>query len=272
MTKKGSLVVVGTGILIGGDISVRGKAQISQADIVFFTVPDDISKQWINSLNPNTIDLAEHYADGKSRLVTYNNMTDSIVEAVKNGKNVCAAFYGHPGVFVYASHQAIKILRSSGYNAHMEPGISAEDCLFADLNIDPAASGCMSIEATQFLFYRRSFDPYALTILWQIGLIGDHSLKLPQTNQYQLGMELLKEALLQYFPKEHKIIIYEAATISIFSPRIEYVPLKDIDNVVLTAISTLVIPPLENPELNHDILNKLGISETDIKEVLSDKN
>ncbi|MGB0835824.1 MAG: SAM-dependent methyltransferase [Psychrobium sp.] len=271
MTKKGSLVVVGTGILIGGDISVRGRAQISQADQVFFTVPDEISKQWIKSLNPNHVDLAEHYGDGKSRLVTYNDMTENIISAVKAGKNVCAAFYGHPGVFVYASHEAIKKLKAEGFNAHMEPGISAEDCLFADLSIDPARSGCMSIEATQFLFYQRSFDPYALTVLWQIGLIGDHSLKLAQTTEYQQGMELLKEKLLSHFPDDHQVIIYEAATISIFSPRIEHVAIKNMSNVELTAISTLIIPPLQDPSLNPEILEKLKISENDIKEVLSDK-
>jgi hypothetical protein len=33
----------------------------------------------------------------------------------------------------------------------MLPGISAEDCLFADLGIDPGIYGCQSYEATDFL-------------------------------------------------------------------------------------------------------------------------
>ncbi|OIQ46564.1 MAG: hypothetical protein BM565_11110 [Gammaproteobacteria bacterium MedPE] len=271
MTKKGSLVVVGTGILIGGDISVRGKAQISQADIVLYAVPDAVSKQWIHTLNSNAIDLSRHYEKNVSRLVTYNNMTQEITDAVKKGLNVCAVFYGHPGVFVYASHQAIEELRSEGYTATMEPGISAEDCLFADIGIDPGKTGCMSIEATQFLFYKRSFDPYSLTILWQIGLIGDHTLKLTKTNKYQAGLQILSKVLLKHFPEDHQVIIYEAATISIFPPRIEYRTIRNLVDVELTAISTLVIPALETAPLDHEILEALEITEDSIKAVLSDK-
>jgi precorrin-2 methylase len=61
--------------------------------------------------------------------------------AVREGLNVCAAFYGHPGVFVYASHQSIRLARAEGFEAQMLPGISAEDCVFADLGIDPENMG-----------------------------------------------------------------------------------------------------------------------------------
>lgn len=271
MTKRGSLVVVGTGILIGGDISVRSKAQICKADIVFYAVPNAASKQWIHSLNSNATDLSRHYEKNVSRLITYNNMTQEITDAVRKGLNVCAVFYGHPGVFVYASHQAIEDLRSEGFTATMEPGISAEDCLFSDIGIDPGKTGCMSIEATQFLFYKRNFDPFSLTILWQIGLIGDHTLKLAKTNKYQAGLKILSKILLKHFPEDHQVIVYEAATISIFPPRMEYLTIRNLIHAELSAISTLVIPALETAPLNHEILDELEITEDNIKAVLSDK-
>jgi len=270
MKHIGSLIVVGTGIQVAGDITVRARAQISQADIVFYVVPDKISKQWLGTLNSNLVDLSELYSEEKSRLVTYNEMTAAIVNAVKNGHRVCAAFYGHPGVFVYASHKAIEQLKELGYHAVMEPGISAEDCLFADVGIDPAKTGCLSMEATQFLFYKRNFDPHALIVLWQIGLIGDHTLKVSQTNQYHYSLEILTNYLLKYYPPQHQVIIYEAATIAILPARIEYRSLSDLPSANLTAISTLVIPPAHEAQLNGEILEKLGITETEIKKVLSE--
>jgi len=40
----------------------------------------------------------------------------------------------------------------------MLPGISAEDCLFADIGVDPGIYGCQSFEATD-LFVNESLIP-----------------------------------------------------------------------------------------------------------------
>lgn len=58
----------------------------------------------------------------------------------------------------------------------MEPGIAAEDCLYADLGIDPGSRGCRHYEASQFMFYRRNVGPSAWLVLWQVSLAGDRSL------------------------------------------------------------------------------------------------
>ncbi len=268
MEKKGSLDVVGIGLRAGGDVCVSAKAYIEQADTVLIVVPDSFSKNWLATLNSNVQDLTNLYQQGKSRAKTYHEMTQKIVDEVKSGQKVCAVFYGHPGVFVNASHQAIKSLKSEGFRAQMLPGISAEDWLFSDLNIDPGTHGCMSIEATQFLLYERPHDIYAYTILWQIGLIGDHTLALSKTNQYHQGLTLLKSKLLRDFPLDHELIIYEASTLSIISPRIERLSLNELTDVKLTAASTLVIPPISDAPFNLEILAALNLSKDDIKEPL----
>ena len=95
---------------------------------------------------------------------------------VRAGKRVCGAFYGHPGVFAGVPHEAIEQARREGYDAHMEPGVSAEDCLYADLGIDPGRYGCQHFEASQLMLYRRRIDPSAYLVLWQVGVAGDRSL------------------------------------------------------------------------------------------------
>lgn len=91
---------------------------------------------------------------------------------LRDGKNVVGVFYGHPGVFVSPSHRTIDIARKEGYTVKMLPGISAEDCLFADLGIDPSTPGCLTYEATDMLLCKKPLIPSSHLILYQVGCVG----------------------------------------------------------------------------------------------------
>ena len=91
---------------------------------------------------------------------------------VRRGQNVVGVFYGHPGVFVSPSHRSIEIARKEGFTAKMLPGISAEDCLFADLGIDPAIPGCVTYEATDMLVRNKPLVPSSHLIVYQVGCVG----------------------------------------------------------------------------------------------------
>src|SRR3546814_14706660 len=75
---------------------------------------------------------------------------------VRAGKQVCAVFYGHPGVFADVPHRVVRWAREEGIPARMEPGISAAACLYADLNLDPGQRGVHSSEATHFPVHDRT--------------------------------------------------------------------------------------------------------------------
>ena len=77
------------------------------------------------------------YDEGRPRLEAYKKMVERILKNVKDGLEVCVVFYGHPSVFVQPSHESVRIARLEGFSARMLPGISAEDCLFADIGLDP---------------------------------------------------------------------------------------------------------------------------------------
>src|SRR5439155_2475209 len=107
------------------------------------------------------------------RRTTSAHITRTIVRQRRARQDVSAALYGHPGVFVYPSHEAVSRARADGFAARMLPAVSAEDCLFADLGVDPGATGCQSYEATDFLLRQRQVDPTAALILWQVSVIGE---------------------------------------------------------------------------------------------------
>ena len=55
----------------------------------------------------------------------------------------------------------------------MLPGISAEDCLFADVGIDPAFPGAQTLEATDLLLRNRTLLTDLHVVVWQVGCVGD---------------------------------------------------------------------------------------------------
>jgi uroporphyrin-III C-methyltransferase len=262
--QQGSLVVVGTGISVAGQITLLAQSCIQNADIVFMGITNKVGENVVKKLNPNTVELDDLYQAGKSRAITYQQMTDRIVDAVNAGQKVCAAFYGHPGVFVNPSHAAIKKVRDSGLRAEMLPGISAEDCLIADLGMEPAHYGCQSYEATQFLFRDYKLDPHMTQIIWQIGLAGEATLEVLDASQCKPGLDLYSEILMKVYPPEHEVILYEAATLPLYGPRIERFSLSELPNCKPTLISTLVVPSLGLPDYHQERLEKLGLTQEQV--------
>ena len=254
---SGSLTVVGTGIQFAGQMTIEARAHIKQAEKVLFLVSDPITADWIKDINPSAESFYPYYQQDEPRIIAYNKMIERILFEVRKGAKVCAVFYGHPGVFVYPSHEAIKQARIEGYSAKMLPAISAEDCLFADLGIDPARHGCQSFEATDFLIHKRKFDTGCALILWQIGCIGDLTFSLELSGTH--GLHVLTEYLCQYYSVNHPAIVYEAAEYAIFDSSIETVPLAKLPEAHISPLSTLYVAPQTQSPLDDEMLERLGL-------------
>ena len=167
-------------------------------------------------------------------------MVEEILAAVREGRNVCAAFYGHPGVFASPSHEAVRRAREEGFAAVMIPAVSAEDCLFADLGVDPGESGCQSYEATDFLLRRRTFDPAVPLVLWQIAFIGVTGAPVAPSQQ---AFGVLVEHLLGFYDASHRVIVYEASPYPVGAANVRELTLGEAPDAELGAMSTLYVPP-----------------------------
>lgn len=238
---KGGLSCVGVGMMLGAHLGPRARATIEQADVVFCAVSDPLVELWLQQMHPDVRSLQPCYAEGKSRHDTYREMVAAMLAEVRAGRQVCGAFYGHPGVFARVPHRAIAQARAEGFEAHMEAGVSAEDCLYADLGIDPGDVGCQHYEASQFMFYRRRIDPSAYLVLWQVGVAGDRSVRRFGTGPAH--RRLLVERLAEDYPADHVVTLYEAATLPITGPRMESLPLSRLADAQLHMQTTMVVPP-----------------------------
>ena len=239
---RGSLVVVGTGIRIGNQCTIEARHHIEAADVVFEVVGDQLAQEFLRSLNANVVSLQHLYGRDRARSDTYAAMVETIVAAVKDGKRVCAAFYGHPGVYVYPSHESIRRVREAGLEAEMLPAVSADACVFADLGFDPGWIGCQSFEATDFVVNARKFDPTAVLMLWQLAVVGDRTLRVFESDPRRIA--LLAEVLMEDYPPDHLVKVYCAATLPMGEAQVETLPLSRLAEAEITQESTLIVPPL----------------------------
>jgi precorrin-6B methylase 1 len=238
---RGSIACVGMGITLGSHLTPLARNHIETADVVFAALSDHVVQLWLERLNPDVRSLQPYYRPGKSRMKTYREWVEVMIAEVRAGKRVCAVFYGHPGIFAWSPHKVIEVARAEGYQAHMEPGVSAEDCLYADLGIDPGRVGCQHLEASQLLFFERNLDTTSNVILWQLGVVGDRSLGRFRTpDAYR---ELLVERLYQDYPADHEVIVYRAPTLPVEGPHIQRMALRDFPAAEFTGQETLVLPP-----------------------------
>jgi precorrin-3B methylase len=259
---RGQLACVGLGMMLGAHLTPRARGWIDAADAVFVAASDALVEQWVATINPRIVSLQRFYGEGKPRQHTYREMAEAMLTEVRAGRRVVGAFYGHPGVFAQVPHAAVAQARAEGFDAVMDPGISAEDCLYADLGLDPGRVGCAHFEASQLLFYRRVIDTSAWLVLWQIGIAGDRTYAVRASTVEQ--RQRLVDRLRRDYPPEHPVTIYEAATLPIGSPRIETLPLRDLAHASLHMHSTLVVPPARplEPEPGHARRKGASIART----------
>jgi hypothetical protein len=256
MNEQGSLACVGLGMMLGAHLSPRARSHIEQADVVFAAVSDPLVELWVQGMHADVRSLQPFYQEGKPRSETYRQMVEAMLTEVRGGRRVCGAFYGHPGVFALVPHRAIAQARAEGFDVVMEAAVSAEDCLYADLGIDPGTFGCQHYEASQFMFYQRRIDPSAYLILWQIGVAGDRTLARFSTGA--AFRQVLLELLAPDYPPGHEVIAYEAATLPISTPRMERMPLSALPGASFRPETTLVIPPARPMQRNQALLDRLA--------------
>lgn len=254
---EASLTLVGCGIKFYSHLTHESKAYILQSDLVLYLVNDPVMKYWIKTNSKRSESLDNLYVQHRDRLACYQAITSYILKCLRIRQHISVVLYGHPCVYSKPGLDAIIQASKEGFDTYILPGISAEDCLFADLKIDPSTVGCQSFEASDYLIYRRQLDPSCHIIFWQIDAVG--LLDNTSTDNNKIGLELLIQKLCQHYPEDHSVIIYEAAQHPGFKPRITSVCLKDLINASLSRISTLYIPPAYQAKPDMDILKKLQI-------------
>lgn len=220
----------------------------ANADVIFCLVNNPLSLTYLQGFKAEVRDLKGYYDPEKERRQSYLEMVESVLAEVRNGLNVVFAVYGHPGVYAYPTHVAIKRARAEGLAAVMLPGISAEACLFADLGIDPSWFGCQAFEAMDYLTHRPPASAKSTLILYQVSIVGITS--LPAPGEVPAKFEALMHRLIETYGGDHLGTLYESSLFPLFPPRMEEMKLAEMRPEHFRPETTLVILPLD-PHPNY---------------------
>jgi hypothetical protein len=148
----------------------------------------------------------------------------------------------------------------------MLPGVSAFDCLIADLGLDPGEEGSQMYEATDFLIYERRVDFSSPLILWQVGSVGH--LDFQPVEYSHEALAVLAEVLVELYGPDHEVTLYRAATLSVFQARIERLALRDLASAHPTPATTLLVPPRERRPINVAMARRVGLDEATIESLV----
>ena len=227
--------------MVAGQITPESRSAMEGADRLLHLVSDASTRMWLERLNPNDESLYDAYGEerpGPSRTRRWCSACSR--RSVR--ERVCVALYGHPGVYVYPSHEAIRRARAEGHPARMLPGVSAEDCLYADLELDPARPRLPELRG------HRLPDPPAprRPDHRPAPLAGGRDRRdhlLPPRRLARRGRPLLAETLLDHYPADHEVVLYTASTLPIAGPTIRRMPLSALPDAGVSVASTLYVPP-----------------------------
>lgn len=260
------LTLVGTGINPVCQLTLEARALIESADRVLHLVSDPVAVGIIERLHPGAKSLAGYYLEQLDRGVSYDLMARAIVLHLHDCRHLCVVFQGHPGIFSVPAHEALSLARSAGFRVRLVAGVSAEDCLLADLQIDPAVQGMQSYDATDFLLRRRVIDKTAGLILWQVGTVGDVTGAYISQGYRPPHLDALIEVLSAEYGADHPVTVYRAAAYPLCEPSIQTRRVAQLGEAEMTSASTLYVPPLGPPEIDHVMERRLGLAEDQLAE------
>lgn len=95
-------------------------------------------------------------------------------------------------------------------------------------------------------------------MLWQVGLVGAEDVREDELWSRD-GLGVLTAALLETYPADHEVVVYEASTLPIAPPKIARVPLGTLAEAPVSALSTLYVPPLPDRETDLAMAERLGL-------------
>ncbi|HET9250066.1 MAG TPA: SAM-dependent methyltransferase [Actinomycetota bacterium] len=240
--RRGSLAVVGAGIKLGLHLTQETRGRIQRADDVLYLLSEIAPTSWIHTLNPAARSMIDIYQPGRDQREVYEELVETALGCVRRGRDVCMVTYGNPAVFDDSCHEAVRRAREEGYEAEMLPAVSAIDCLFVDLGVDPGRYGLQLFEATDFLDSEQTPDTAVPLVLWQISVIG--TTRTTDTVDRE-GLRRLAARLSDLYGDDHEVIVYEATPFPVGRPTIEHVPIAELPHAPVPGLSSLYVPPLE---------------------------
>lgn len=256
------LIIAGTGIKFLSHLTIEVKSAIETSCCVVFLLNEPAMKNWVVKNAKKYVSLDDIYFSSEQRSESYDKIANELLSTIQKNDDVCFLIYGHPTFFSSVVEKIKKIISSEEIIIQVMPGISAMDCLFADLKIDPGSMGLQSYDATEFLLYDENFSTTSHLVLWQIAIIGE--IRVVNNNEINLDRQkkaitILIKKLLIHYPEDHIVYLYVASQYPSIEFELVSIELQKLTEINISRLATLYIPPAKEKIINSNIINELKL-------------
>lgn len=201
--------IVGLGVLSVDHVTRETEDAIRNSNEVLYVDTGVATGEFLETLCPKVTAIFDSsYSDSEHRLNAYQLMAARVVDAALQHAPVTFAMQGHPTVGVYAPFLINDMAGVLGLSVRTLPGISALDCMFAELMIDPCVMGMQMYEATDLLLRCRPLQPDVHAMIWQVGCVETRLYSMRVSRP--LRFERLQAHLLQFYPADHEVTLFFA--------------------------------------------------------------
>lgn len=204
MAHSVDIYIAGLGIRNIDQMTHEVERAIRRSREVLYVDTGVATRTYLEGLCPRVSPLYENsYQESGSRLSSYENMAARVVEAALDHPPVVFAMGGHPVVGADAPFLIRDAADALDLTVQVLPGISAMDCLFADLMIDPCVHGLQMFEATDLLLRRYPLQANVPALIWQIGVIETrlHSWRRSKAQRFDRFLS----HVLQFYAPSHPV-------------------------------------------------------------------
>jgi uncharacterized protein YabN with tetrapyrrole methylase and pyrophosphatase domain len=256
------LIIAGTGIKFLSHLTIEVKSAIETSSCVVFLLNEPAMKNWVVKNSKKYISMDNIYFSSKLRLDSYSKIVDEVFLNLQENDDICFLMYGHPTFFSSVVAEITKSISFEKVLIQIMPGISAIDCLFSDLRIDPGKKGLQSYDATEFILYDEIFSTTSHLVLWQIAIIGEFGIinnSEINVNCQKKAMEILISKLIKHYPRDHRVSLYVASQYPSVEFELKSIELQKLNIINIPRLATLYVPPLKEKTLNLNVINQLKI-------------
>jgi tetrapyrrole methylase family protein / MazG family protein len=243
-TDKCDIRIVGLGMRSVDQLTREAQRAIAGTKTIYVVDSSPGIQSFFRKMGLEVIDLSKHYEEGKDRLQTYLEMSKEVISGAIHKGPVSFGLYGHPTVFAYPPFVIKAVAESCGLTVGVVPGVSALDCMLAELMLDPATDGMQMFEATDIVIRKRTLLTDVHTLIWQIGALetGLYSRQVSVKGRFDRFLQ----HIVGFFPTHHPVAAIFVSDNPLIPSIIYRFKLKDLPDYGdrLHGGFTLHIPPL----------------------------
>lgn len=257
------LYIVGLGVANVDHVTREAESAIRQSREVLYLDTGVATQRFLEQRCARVTSLYEEsYREEDLRLNAYRHMAARVIDAALDHAPVTLAIHGHPVVAVYAPFLILDMAELLGLTVRILPGISAMDCVFAELKIDPCVHGLQMYEATDLLLRGRPLQADVPALIWQIGNLETrlHTSRVSKPERFDRFVNYL----LRFYPVGHNVVAIYVAPHPLMPSTIRQFPLGKLREHAehLHAGFTLYIPAVAERAIEDiDLLRKIDSPE-----------